>query len=110
MGAKATLISGFLALSAIGAQAQFVTYAQWQQLSPNSRAAYMAGSIDSLAVFWRQPAPDVVDEVWKCLTKMNLHPTQLAENVKAYADPKPELHAGTVQNAMMLYLKAACLP
>ena len=101
----------FTVFSASQTNAAFFTYAEWERLSADSRAAYIAGAYDSLTTFASaemERSIKVAQHYRACVVRTKITNHQLAENVRAYAATKPELQAMPVPAAMLHYLLALC--
>jgi hypothetical protein len=103
------VILGLLMLAPSSAGAEYLNYEQWAALSPDLRAAYMTGTYDSLVGFVATPeefrmARHYVD----CLLRAQMSNTQLSENVREYAAPRPKFHGSTPQHALVSYLIELC--
>jgi hypothetical protein len=105
---RIALVCGFL-LVAKSAFAQFLTYSEWDQLNPNSRAAYMMGAFDSLTtIVSDQRGAAAAKHYTACIADSHMTQFQLAENVRTYASTRPEEHTKMAVVVMLGYLIAAC--
>lgn len=104
------IIAAALAVVSITpAQAIYRTYAQWAGMSAGERAAYIAGSADTIiSVSDGDDGTKTSLHYYQCLLRSKITSTQLAENILRFAESRPDLHAGTVQGALLQYLIAAC--
>jgi hypothetical protein len=97
------------ALLNLAAVPNYFTYAQWVKLSPEGRAAYIAGAFDSLVNRYDDDAGRAVAFHYsECLARAKLGSTQLGDNLKTYVSARPELEAGTVYAALVKYLADLC--
>ena len=89
--------------------AEFVTFAQWVGAPNVFRTPYIEGAFDSLTRFVvAQKDANVATHYAKCMSAGKMTGDQLAENVRKFASRRPELHAGTVQAALVSYLNSMC--
>jgi hypothetical protein len=87
----------------------FFTYSQWEQLSPDARAYYIAGTFDFLVSIATTDEDERVASYYsKCINDANMTYGQLSENLKIYASERPSLQGGTVQFVLFQYLIALC--
>src|SRR5947209_2099538 len=81
-------------------QGAWLTYSQWERLTPELRAAYVAGAMDSYQAavvdLGRPSASRTAQKYGICLSAAKMSAMQLADNVLEYTKSKPELHTGTV--------------
>jgi hypothetical protein len=87
----ATLI---LILYASSVFASFRTYPQWRAISLEARAAYIAGAIDS----WLFSNPEARQHYGDCISNAKIPDVQLALNLGAFLESRPDLQSGAVQN------------
>ena len=105
---RVALVLGLLMLGT-NAEAEFVTFAQWVGAPNVLRTAYIEGAFDSLTRFvGAQKDANVATHYAKCMSAAKMTGDQLAENVRKFASRRPELHAGTVQAALVSYLNSMC--
>ncbi len=91
------------------AQGAFYSYAQWERLSEEPQAAYIAGAFDSLIIYADDDARRSLSRHYSgCLGRSHMNNGQLATNVRSYAATRPELQADSVQYALAQYLQALC--
>jgi hypothetical protein len=95
-------------LSASPALADYYSYAEWNELSDASRAAYIAGAFDVLTDYATTDDKAAPRYFRSCMSQAKLLNGQLAENVKAFAGTRPELQAGSVTGALLAYLTELC--
>jgi hypothetical protein len=82
-----TITAMVAAVFNVAAVPNYFTYAQWVKLSPEGRAAYIAGT---------------------CLARAKMGSNQLGDNLQTYVSARPELQAGTVYAALVKYLADQC--
>ena len=91
--------------------ASYYTYSQWDRFPEASRAAYIAGMVDTYLTPYVQDKP--ADIAYKkhfrdCLVESKIDSWQLADNVKAFAADKPELHRHGLLPPLVQYLIKFC--
>jgi hypothetical protein len=107
MSRIATVLLLLMPLSAMAAG--YVTYAQWAAMSPNLRAVYIAGSIDTLVTLAANDEGAKYGRHYElCLQNAKMNNVQLAENILKFASTRPTLQTSSVQKAMIEYLIDAC--
>ena len=78
-------------------------------LSPDLRTAYMTGAYDSLVGYVATPEEAMMAKHYvDCLLRARMTNTQLSENVREYAAPRPKFHGSTPQDALVNYLIELC--
>ena len=82
----------------------FRTYSQWSVMSLEARGAYIAGAIDSLLF----SNPELRRHYGDCLSNDKIPSVQVALNLGAFIDSRPDLQLGAVQNGLLEYLIALC--
>ena len=107
---KALLLAA-VALTAMhtSARADFFTYSEWQRLAPASRAAYIAGAFDAyenFAITYISAAQHFAN----CLMVQKINNSQIADNIIAFAQVRPELQGRPVPAVMIQYLVQLCGP
>jgi hypothetical protein len=91
------------------ARAEYFTYQTWSGLGEMSRAAYIAGAYDSQMTFVDSEAQGKdARHFRKCIQTARMTTFQLAANVMNFAKDRPALQTGSVQEALISYLIAAC--
>jgi hypothetical protein len=91
------------------ALSNYFTYAQWAKLSPEGRAAYIAGTFDALINRYDDEAGRAVASHYlDCVARAKMGSTQLGDNLQTYVSARPELQAGTVYTALVKYLGDLC--
>ena len=73
-------------------------------MSLEARAAYIAGAIDSLLF----SNPEARQHYGDCISNAKIPNVQLALNLGAFLDSRPDLQGGAVQNGLIEYLIALC--
>ena len=105
----------------------WLTYAQWERLSADDRAAYLAGAFDSLTGFGNGGAGRVADafdslmgfanadagrkvavHYSKCMRNAGMSLGQFSEKVLAFGLSRPDLQGTTVQRVLINYLIGLC--
>jgi hypothetical protein len=87
----------------------FLDFASWEKEPEAVRSAYIAGAFDSLVLFTVDEQTRQAGQFFqRCVSAAKLNSTLLSENVRAYAKPRLELQAGTVQAVLLRYLIALC--
>ena len=99
--------AGFSALIAIAgsAHAMFLTYSQWDALSPSEQNSYISGVFNGLVGISDTPTGM---HYYRCVRDKKVKDSQLADGVRAVAMNKPELQALPVQAALLYYLNQLC--
>ena len=99
-----------LLLSTIPARAQnvYLNYGQWEQMPPALREMYVAGAFDAVSTVTVHEGISAARYYNECISKAGLTTGQLAENMKEYADTKPDLQHKPVPIALMYYLVSLC--
>jgi len=90
------------------ASAAYLTYAEWDSLPAPSRALYIAGLFDGLTTIATNDWEPITRHYDRCIEKAKLTNDQLAENVLAYGQSRPQFHAKPVAGAMINYLVEVC--
>jgi hypothetical protein len=103
------LVPLLLISSPLSSQGVYNNYSDWVRMSDDNRAAYITGVVDSLTVYadsnaGRKAASHYLD----CLVRTKITNGQLADQVEAYVTARPQLRGGTVQGALIGYLKELC--
>jgi hypothetical protein len=104
----------FLTVAAVAffstrAGAVFQTYSQWRAHSVDARAQYIAGAVDSLTLFSDNSEGAATSMHYAvCLSNSKMTAVQLAGNLSAFVDARPELHAQPVQVGLIQYLVQVC--
>ena len=93
-----------LILYASSVFAGFRTYPQWRAMSLEARAAYIAGAIDS----WLFNNPQARQHYGDCISNAKIPDVQLALNLGAFLESRPDLQSGAVQNGLIQFLIALC--
>jgi len=112
---KTGAIAGLLLLLwPVSAEANFLTYAQWQALPLAVRGMYIAGAFDTLTTIVGSEGDKDMQAIAahyrKCMDSAHMNGQQLADNVAKFVANKPELQMSTVPVALVQYLFAACGP
>ena len=94
-----------LALWVRPGSAAFITYAQWSAFNPHDQGIYIAGAYDALENDPANPNRFLYNQ---CILGAGMKNGQLADNIVAFASSRPALQTGTVRQAMIQYLTAAC--
>jgi hypothetical protein len=101
-----------LALLSCPASAQvsvYYTFAQWDKLPNEQRAAYVAGLADTLAILaTAESTKQFALHYNQCIRQNKTTPLQLANNMRDFARPLKEMQNETVQGVLVNYLVAAC--
>jgi hypothetical protein len=106
---KRLIAMAFICLSPVPAGAGFYTYSQWEALTPNGRANYMAGAFDALTTFiFDEAGTRMAQHYLSCVSKTKMNNGQLAENVRIFASSRPEVQALPPQAALLQYLVQLC--
>src|SRR3954447_9826909 len=90
------------------ASAAYLTYAEWAALPAPSRALYIAGVFDGLTTIATDDWEPITRHYDRCIEKAKLTNDQLAENVLAYEQSRPQFHAKPVAGAMISHLIEVC--
>jgi hypothetical protein len=102
----------FLLLLACPAVAQvkvYYTFAQWDKLPNEQRAAYVAGLADTLAVLATVEATKRFAQHYdQCIRRNNMTSLQLANAMRDFARPLREMQNETMQGVLINYLVEAC--
>jgi hypothetical protein len=105
---EAVVLVGLLIVSP-AARAEYFTYQTWSALNEIPRAVYIAGAYDSLMIFADTEAEGkFLRHFRKCIGTAQMSNFQLATNVLNFAKDRPALQTGSVQEALIVYLSAAC--
>jgi hypothetical protein len=97
----------FLATT-LHAQSLYLNYGQWEQMATSFREMYVAGAFETLSVVGiRQQAP-VARHYNECVAKNGLSIAQLAQNVKEYAEARPDVQSKPIPIVLMRYLISLC--
>ena len=102
MGRLAAII--ILILYATSVFAGFRTYTQWRAMSLEARAAYIAGAIDT----WLFSNPEARQHYGDCISNAKIPDVQLALNLGAFLESRPDLQSGAVQNGLIEFLIVLC--
>ena len=103
------LVPLLLISSPASSQGVFNDYSDWVRMSGDNRAAYIAGVVDSLTVYADSNAGrKAASHYFNCLLRTKVADGQLAAQVEAYVTARPQLRGGTVQGALIAYLKELC--
>jgi hypothetical protein len=87
----------------------YLDYAAWAKQPEDIRAAYIAGVFDSLVLITVDAETARAGKFFLgCIGNAKLDSVQLSEQLRAYARPRLELQAGTVQGALLRYLVSLC--
>jgi hypothetical protein len=107
---KSLLIAGFLsALMIGGANAQvYYKYPEWDRLSDQARAVYIAGAYDSLVSIASPDTASASRHYSRCVARNQLTSEQLAKNVRTFVTAHPDLQNKPVQAALINYLVELC--
>ena len=93
----------------VSSQGAYNNYSDWVRMSEDNRAAYIAGVVDSLTVYADSNAGrKAASHYFNCLIRTKITNGQLADQVEAYVTARPQLRGGTVQGALIGYLKELC--
>jgi hypothetical protein len=109
-----TITATVAAVLNLAAVPNYFTYAQWVKLSPEGRAAYIAGTFDSLVNRYGDDTGRddtgraVALHYSECLARAKMGSNQLGDNLQTYVSARPELQAGTVYAALVKYLADQC--
>ena len=103
------LVPLLLMSSPVSSQGVFNNYSEWVRMSEDNRAAYISGVVDSLMIYADSNAGrKAASHYFSCLVRSTMSNGQLADNVEAYVTARPQLRGGTVQGALIRYLKELC--
>jgi len=103
------LVPLLLISSPASSQGVFNDYSDWVRMSGDNRASYIAGVVDVLTVYADSNAGrKAASHYANCLIRTKLTNGQLADQVEAYVTARPQLRGGTVQGALIGYLKGLC--
>lgn len=88
----------------------YFSYAQWLRLPDDGRAAYIAGTFDTLInQYDDDPAGRAIAKhLSDCVARAQLSSAQMGDKLKTYVAARPDLAAGSVQAALMKYLADVC--
>jgi len=105
------VIAGLLSALMIGrANAQvYYTYPEWERLSDQARAMYIAGAYDSLVSIASAETAPIARHYSKCVSG-RVPVEQLAKNVRTFVAARPDLQKKPVQVALINYLIELCGP
>jgi len=93
----------------LSSQGVYNNYSDWVRMSDDNRAAYITGVVDSLTVYADSNAGrKAASHYFNCLIRTKITNGQLADQVEAYVTARPQLREGTVQGALIGYLKELC--
>ena len=108
---KSLVIAGLLSVLMIGrANAQvYYTYPEWDRLSEQARAMYIAGAYDSLVTIVSPDTASTARHYSKCVSG-RVPVEQLAKNVRTFVAARPDLQKKPVQVALINYLIELCGP
>ena len=85
-----TIIATVAAVLNLAAVPNYFTYAQWVKLSPEGRAAYIAGTFDSLVNRYNDDAGRAVALHYsECLARAKMGSNQLGDNLQTYVSARP---------------------
>jgi len=106
---KSLVIAGLLSALMIGrANAQvYYTYAEWDRLSDQARAMYIAGAYDSLVSIVSPETAPIARHYSKCVSG-RVPVEQLAKNVRTFVAAHPDLQKKPVQVGLINYLIELC--
>ena len=91
------------------ADAAFFTYSEWDRLSEDGRAMYIAGAYDSLTGYASDDrGASTARHYQQCVARAKMSNAQLAANIRVFAASRPSMQSSTVQNALVNYLIEAC--
>ena len=90
------------------AQSVFLNYGQWAQMPINLREIYVAGAFDTLSTVTTPEQVSYAKHYNECVAKAELNLSQLAKNVKEYAETQPDVQSKPVTTAFMRYLISLC--
>src|SRR5262245_12278163 len=94
----------------LAALPNYFTYAEWLRLSDEGRAAYIAGTFDSLVNHYDDEAGRAVANHYsECVTRAQLSSAQMGDKLRTYVNTRPELRTGTVQAALLKFLADLCV-
>ena len=103
------LVLLLLISSPVSSQGVFNNYSDWVRMSEDNRAAYITRVVDSLTVYADSNAGrKAASHYFNCISRSNMTNGQLADQVEAYVTARPQLRGGTVQGALIGYLKQLC--
>jgi hypothetical protein len=74
------------------------------------RAAHIAGVADTFLNLYAGEGATYQKHFRECLVKARMNPIQLADNVAAFAETRPEVQRGVVVGALDGYLRQLCGP
>jgi hypothetical protein len=97
-----------LSITSAHAQALFLAYRQWEQMPTSLGEMYVAGAFDTLSIVTTPEQVSIAKHYNECVAKAGLSLHQLAENVKEYADTKPELQDKPTPGVLLRYLISLC--
>src|SRR5258705_9139460 len=92
----------------VQAQALYLNYGQWEQMPMSLREMYVAGAFDTLSVVAIPQQAPVARHFNECVAKTGLSTAQLAQNVKEYAEARPDVQRKPIPNVLMRYLISVC--
>jgi hypothetical protein len=90
------------------AQSLYLNYGQWEQMPTSFREMYVAGAFDTLSVVAIPQQAPVARHFNECVVKTGLTTAQLAQNVKEYAEARPDAQSKPIPNVLMRYLISLC--
>jgi hypothetical protein len=98
----------FLLVTPAHAQTLYLNYGQWEQLPEGLRWIYVAGAFDAISVITEPEGLKAAMYYNQCVAKAGLSTQQLADNMKGYAGPQPDLQSKPVPFVLMYYLISLC--
>jgi hypothetical protein len=106
---KSLVIAGLLSALMIGrANAQvYYTYSEWDRLSDQARAMYIAGAYDSLVSIASAETAPIARHYSKCVSG-RVPVEQLAKSVRTFVAAHPDLQKKPVQVGLINYLIDHC--
>jgi hypothetical protein len=106
---RALVAAAILMAISSEAGASYFSYSEWLNLSPASRATYIAGVFDTLTSYApNEAAMATTTHFSKCFGSAGMTNGQLAENVIRFAQDKPNIQVLSPVAALIQYLVAAC--
>jgi hypothetical protein len=98
----------FLSTTQAYAQSVYFKYSDWEQMPTSLREIYVAGAFDAVSTV---TVAEGVVAAWhynECVARIGMSASQLSENLKAYAESRPDLQYKSTPGVLMRYLVSVC--
>jgi hypothetical protein len=92
----------------VHAQSLYLNYGEWEQMPTNLREMYVAGAFDAASVIAIPEQAPVAMYYNECVAKTGLSMAQLTQNMKEYAEARPNVQSKPIPNVLMRYLISVC--